>query len=389
MASSSTTDRSLLQRVEPELVGRRRELQVVVAALAAGRHVLLEGPPGTGKSTLLSALLGQPGPNVRVAGTLEHRGGIGFLPQVPVAGGLGLDPIGLSHVLAARGLAECVTFSFLDRETAARFGATPEALGLANPIAADLDQMRPTPLATLCLAAARNAARGHGDLGLFEIGPAFRANGEIAMAAGLRTGATALSWIEPSRRVDAFDAKADAFALLEALGAPMEALTVTADAPSQYHPGRSGTIRQGPKQALGAFGALHPALCTALHLPAGTVGFEIDLHALSEPKRRRRAAPDLPQFQPVRRDFAFVADRDTPAEKLLRAAKGAERALIADVALFDRYEGEHLPDGKVSLAVAVTLQPRERSLTDQEIEAVAAKIVAAVTKATGATLRGG
>ena len=316
------------------------------------------------------------------------------LPDLPVVPVATLSPRQVrraraGRVLAARGLAECVTFSFLDRATAAWFGATPAALALANPIAADLDQMRPSPLATLCLAAARNAARGHGDLGLFEIGPAFRAEGEAAMAAGLRTGATALSWIEPSRRVDAFDAKADAFALLEAMGAPMEALSVAADAPAQYHPGRSGTIRQGPKTVLGAFGALHPALCDALDLPAATVGFEIDLDALAEPKRRRRAAPDLPPFQPVRRDFAFVADRDTPAEAVLRAAKGADRALIADVALFDRYEGEHLPAGKVSLAVAVTLQPRERSLTDQEIEAVAGKIVASVAKATGAALRGG
>ncbi|CAG4908441.1 unnamed protein product [Acidocella sp. C78] len=294
------------------------------------------------------------------------------------------------RVLAARGMAECVTFSFLDRATAARFGATPDTLALKNPIAADLDQMRPTPLATIALAAARNAARGLGDLALFEIGPAYRdiaPDGQDLVAAGLRAGRTPLSWIEPARPADLWDAKADAVAVLGELGVPLDAVTVTADAPAHYHPGRSGTLRQGPKTRLGWFGALHPALCAELDLPEGSVAFELDLGAIADPKRRRKAAPSLPQFQPLRRDFAFIADATVTAEAVLRAAKGAERSLITNVALFDRYAGEKLPEGKVSLAVAVTLQPREASLTDAEIEAVSAKIVAAVAKATGATLR--
>jgi len=251
--------------------------------------------------------------------------------------------------------------------------------------------MRPTPLASLALAAARNAARGFGDVALCEIGAGYQdptPAGQRAMAVGLRAGRTPANWAAPARAVDAFDAKGDALAVLEALAVPMAALQVAAEAPAHYHPGRSGVLRQGPRTVLARFGQLHPRLCAALDLPAETVGFEIFLDAIPEPKRRRKSAPDLPAFQPLRRDFAFLVDREVPAEKLIRAAQGADRALIAGVALFDRYSGERLPAGKVSLAIEVTLQPRERTLTEAEIEAVAQRIVAAVQKATGAVLRG-
>ncbi|MDD2875796.1 MAG: phenylalanine--tRNA ligase subunit beta [Acidiphilium sp.] len=295
------------------------------------------------------------------------------------------------RVLAARGMAECVTFSFLDRATAARFGAAPEALAVQNPIAADLDQMRPSPLPTLALAVARNIARGFNDVALFEIGPGFRAetpDGQDLIAAGLRAGATPLSWVSPSRRVDVWDAKADALAVLAALGVPVEAISIAADAPAHYHPGQSGVLRQGPKHVLGVFGTLHPSVCAVMDLPVGSVAFEINLAAIADPKKRKRASPLFSAFQPVRRDFAFIADATVAAETLLRAAKGADRALIAGVELFDRYAGDKLPAGKVSLAVAVMLQPKDKSLTDTDIEAVSARIIAAVAKATGATLRG-
>ncbi|HJS85625.1 MAG TPA: phenylalanine--tRNA ligase subunit beta, partial [Acetobacteraceae bacterium] len=290
------------------------------------------------------------------------------------------------RVLAAQGLTECVTFSFMEAGIAALFGETPKALRLSNPIAADLDQLRPTPIATLALAAQRNAARGWPDVGLFEIGPGFAADGQRQVAAGLRAGATPRSWIEAARPVEAMDAKADLYAALEALGVPMAALTVTADAPGFYHPGQSGVVRQGPHTILGTFGALHPAVLGALDLgPA--CAFELFLDAVPDPKRRKRAAPDLPPFQPVRRDFAFLADASVPADAVLRAARSADRTLIVGVSLFDVYEGETLPAGKKSLAIEVTFQPRERTLTDAEIETAAAKVVAAVTKATGASLR--
>jgi phenylalanyl-tRNA synthetase beta chain len=296
------------------------------------------------------------------------------------------------RVLAARGLQDCVTYGFLARDTAALFGETPAALKLENPIASDLDQMRPTPVASLAMAAARNAARGFGDVALAEIGGAYRdpatGNSQLAVAAGLRAGMTAPGWAAPARAVDWLDAKGDALTVLASLGVPMAAVQVTADAPGFYHPGRSGVLRQGPKVVLATFGELHPKVREALGIPGAAVGFEVFLDAIPDPKKRKKGVPDLPAFQPVRRDFAFLADAAVAAEALLRAAKGADKALIADVVLFDRYAGDKLPDGKVSLAIQVTLQPRERTLTDAEIEAAGQKVVAAVTKATGATLRG-
>ncbi|MFM7611476.1 MAG: phenylalanine--tRNA ligase subunit beta, partial [Alphaproteobacteria bacterium] len=294
------------------------------------------------------------------------------------------------RVLAARGMQEAVTFAFMESETAALFGETPAALRLENPIAEDLDQMRPTPVASLLLAAGRNAAHGFADIALCEIGAAYQdvtPDGQAAIAAGVRHGATPRHWAEASRSVDALDAKGDAMAVLAALGLPMAALSVTADAPGFYHPGRSGQVRQGPKTVLARFGEIHPRVLAALDLPGPAVAFEVFLDAIPEPKRRKKGAPDLPAFQPLRRDFAFLVDESVAAEALIRAARGAERTLITDALLFDRYAGDKLPAGKVSLALQVTIQPREATLTDPQIEALADKIVAAVAKATGAVLR--
>jgi phenylalanyl-tRNA synthetase beta chain len=291
------------------------------------------------------------------------------------------------RTLAAAGLMECVTFSFMARADAERFGDCPDALRLSNPIAADLDQLRPTPLATLALAAKRNAARGYADVALFEVGPAFALDaplGQKLVAAGLRAGATPRNWLAPQRPADAMDAKADLWALLTAVGVPLESLQVTADAPAFLHPGRSGTVRQGPKVVLGYFGEIHPRLVAALDLPGPMVAFELNLDAVTDPKRRKKSAPDLPAFQPLRRDFAFVADGAVPADHVIRAARGAERALITAVTLFDVYR---LADGRKSLGIEVTFQPRDKTLTDAEIEAASQKVIAAVAKATGAMLR--
>jgi phenylalanyl-tRNA synthetase beta chain len=294
------------------------------------------------------------------------------------------------RTLAAQGLVECVTFSFMASAEAARFGPVPDALRLSNPIAADLDQLRPTPVATLALAAQRNAARGYADVALFEVGPAFLtgvADGQCLMAAGVRAGRTPRSWTRPERGVDAMDAKGDLWAVMVAAGVPLEALTITSDAPGFYHPGRSGTVRQGPKTVLGSFGELHPRVLAALGMTGPAVAFELNLDAVAEPKRRRKPAPDLPAFQPLRRDFAFLVDLSVAADAVLRAARGAERNLIAAVSLFDVYEGDKLPEGKKSLAIEVVFQPRERTLTDGEIETAGQRVVAAVAKATGAVLR--
>ena len=291
------------------------------------------------------------------------------------------------RVIAAAGYAESVTFSFMPAKQAALFGAAPDSLRLLNPIASDLDQLRPSPLATLALAAGRNAARGFAEVALFEVGPAFRAEGQTAIAAGLRAGPAPRAWNAPAAAPDAMAAKADLWAVLSALGVPLDALSVTADAPAHYHPGRSGSVRQGPKNVLGHFGELHPATLAALDLAGPAVAFELDLDAIPEPKRRKKGLPDLPAFQPVARDFAFVVDRAVAADALLRAARGAERSLIAGVTLFDVYAGDKIEPGRKSLAIEVTFQPRERTLTDAEIDAASAKVVAAVAKATGGVLR--
>ena len=291
------------------------------------------------------------------------------------------------RVLAARGLMECVTFSFMAHEQAALFAADHPAMRLSNPIAADLDQMRPTPVATLALAAQRNVARGLPQGALCEVGPAFLPEGQSVIAAGLRFGVAPRHWAGVAAAPGAMDAKADVLALLAALGVPVESLSVTADAPGFYHPGRSGVVRQGPKLALATFGELHPRVLAALDLPAPVAAFEIRLDAIAEPKRRRKAAPDLPSLQPLRRDFAFLVGSEVAAEAVLRAARGAERTLITGVSLFDVYAGVGVPDGQRSLAIEVVIQPRDATLTDAAIETVCAKVVAAVAKATGATLR--
>ncbi len=289
--------------------------------------------------------------------------------------------------LAARGYAECVTFSFLDRLTASRFGQADEAIRLLNPIASDLDQLRPTPLATLAQAAARNIARGLPDASLFEIGPAWLGESGVAdrqalVAAGLRTGGSPRHWAAAPSPVDPFAAKADALAVLISLGVPAAALSVTAEAAPHYHPGRSGQIRQGPT-TLARFGALHPGVLAAMNLGDSAAACEIFLDAVAEPKRRRRNAPQLSALQPVHRDFAFVVDQATPAETVLKAARGAERELISGVVLFDVYEGEALEPGRKSLGLDVTFQPRERTLTEAEIEAASARVIAAVSKLGG------
>ncbi len=291
------------------------------------------------------------------------------------------------RTLAASGLLECVSFSFMDSTKAAAFGDAPASLRLLNPIASDLDQLRATPIATLALAAGRNAARGWSDVRLFEVGPAFDTQGQQVVAAGVLTGHTSRHPLQPQRAMGAMDAKASVTDVLTAIGLPMDSLSVTTDAPAFYHPGRSGVVRQGPKLILATFGELHPSVMQALDLPGPAAAFEVFLDRIPEPKRRRRAAPDLPAFQPVRRDFAFLVDAATPADAVLRAARGAERTLIAAASVFDIYAGENVPSGQKSVGVEVVFQPRERTLTEAEIDTASTKVVAAVTKATGGALR--
>jgi phenylalanyl-tRNA synthetase beta chain len=295
--------------------------------------------------------------------------------------------------LAARGLVEAVTFSFLPRAQAALFGGGSEALTLANPISADLDQMRPSILPNLLAAAQRNADRGFPNGALFEIGPFYKYDtpeGQIATATGLRSGSTGVKrWDDPGRPIDALLAKADALAALNAAGVAAESLQVTVDAPAWYHPGRSGVLKQGNK-ALAQFGEIHPGILAAMGVTGPAVGFEVLLDAVPAPRARSSKARPLLQlspYQPVERDFAFVVDESVAAETLLRAARGVDKKLIADVRLFDVYRGKGVDEAKKSLAITVVLQPVEATLTDEAIEAFSQKLIAAVEKATGGTLR--
>jgi len=295
------------------------------------------------------------------------------------------------RTLAARGLTEAVTFSFIAAREAELFGGAKPELRLVNPISADLDAMRPSMLPGLIAAARRNGDRGFPDAALFELGPLYRGDtpsGQALVAAGVRSGHTGPKhWRVPARGVDLYDAEADALAALAAMGAPADNVQVTADALSWYHPGRAGTLRLGPK-VLGAFGELHPAVLEALDARAPIAGFEVFLDAVPEPRGARAKPPlRLSVFQPIERDFAFVVDRDLSADALLRAARGVDRKLVNEIRLFDVYEGTGLPEGKKSLAITVVLQPQERTLTDAEIEGFSAQLVAKVETATGGKLR--
>jgi len=301
------------------------------------------------------------------------------------------------RTLAARGLVEAVTWSFIPPEEAKLFGGGAAELTLSNPISTELAVMRPSLLPGLITAAQRNRDRGFADGALFELGQAYRGiepQDQYVAASGVRFGRSALGG--PGRdssgnapEANVFLAKADAVAALTSLGLDQTSLMIAAEARSWFHPGRSGVLKLGPKVTLGVFGELHPELLIALGIDAPIAAFELYLDAV--PSRRKsltKPALDASDLQAVKRDFAFLLNRDVPASDVIRAASGAERALITDVSVFDVFTGQGVPEGKKSLAIEVTLQPRDKTLTDVEIEAVAAKIVAAVIKATGGELRG-
>ncbi|GLS42637.1 phenylalanine--tRNA ligase subunit beta [Methylobacterium brachythecii] len=303
------------------------------------------------------------------------------------------------RALASRGLFEAVTWSFIRQEDAHLFGGGRPDLSLANPIASDLSDMRPSLVPGLLRGAQANADRGYGDVALFEVGQCFESDqpeGQTIRAAGVRRGTARHAgagrhWSGTVPVVDAFEAKADALALLTAVGIQTGGLQIVAGGPEWLHPGRSGTLQFGPKNPVGWFGEIHPKAMKALDLKGTLVAFEITLDALPLPKYKPtkvKPALALSDLQAVSRDFAFVVGRDVAAADVIRAAQGAERKLITGVDVFDIYEGVGIPENAKSIAVAVRLQPVERTLTDAEIEAVSAKIVAEVAKKTGATLRG-
>jgi phenylalanyl-tRNA synthetase beta chain len=301
------------------------------------------------------------------------------------------------RTLATLALREAVTWSFVSKAAAELFGGGAPSLALANPIAADLSDMRPSLIPGLVAAVERNARRALGDVALFEVGQVFLGPGEhdqrIAAAAVRRGRAKAdgdgRHW-NGGGLVDVFDAKRDAITLLSALGVSPNAVQIVPGGPAFLHPGRSARLQFGPKTVIGWFGQLHPGALEALDAEGPIVAFEIILDAVPAPKARpAKTKPKLDRsdFMPVERDLAFVVEKAVAASDIVKAAESGERSLIAKIGVFDVYQGEGLPEGSKSIAVHVMLQQRDRTLTDAEIEAAMSKIVAAVSRRTGATLR--
>ncbi len=324
------------------------------------------------------------------------------LPKRAARGRPALDPLRrragiVRRALAARGMIEAVTFSFASRAHAALFGGGTAELDLSNPLSAAQDCMRPSALPNLIAACGRNIDRGIAELALFEVGPSYSdpsPAGQWTVAAGVRRGrAGPRHWLTEARPVDAYDAKADCLAALESVGAPLDKIQAHATAPPWYHPGRSAALKLGPKTVLGHFGEIHPRVLEALDVAGPLVAFEVFLDELPRPKKKpSRTRPRLrtSEFQTVARDFAFVVDAGVAAGDLVQAARGADKGLIAAVSVFDVYQssGETaVPAGKKSIAISAQIEPTDRTLTEAEIQAVSDKIVAAVTKASGGTLR--
>ncbi|MDQ0132460.1 phenylalanyl-tRNA synthetase beta chain [Neorhizobium galegae] len=308
----------------------------------------------------------------------------------------------VKRALASRGMLEAVTWSFIPEDQAKLFGGGAHALKLANPIASDMSDMRPSLLPGLLSAAQRNADKGFGDVAIFEVSGTYendRPEGQRRVAGGIRRGTASINgtgrlWSNNAKGggkpVDVFDAKADALAVLEACGLPMGNVQIEKGAPEWYHPGRSGTIKMGPKVVLGYFGEFHPKTLGALDVSGALCGFEVFVDAMPEPKKKAtRTKPplELSPFQVVKRDFAFVVSSDVEAGAIVKAAVTADRKLITGVNVFDVFEGASLGEGRKSVAIEVLIQPVERTLTDEDFDALTGKIVANVEKTTGGTLR--
>lgn len=293
------------------------------------------------------------------------------------------------RALAAQGLCQAITWSFMDSKLAKLFGS--KGIKIANPIASDLDEMRPSLVPNLLSATARNAARGIADVQIFEVGPQFFGSKPFEqemVACAVRSGKTGpRHWAQSPRSVDVFDAKADAYAALASVDAPVQSLQVFRNAPDYYHPGRSGALCLG-KTVLAYFGEIHPSILKTFGIKEPTVACEILLDKLPPVKARaKNKALHVSALMPLSRDFAFLMDKNVEAAKLLNAIKGVDKELIADVRLFDVYEGDKCPAGKKSVAIEVVIQPKEKTLTDEEIESLSRRIIGIAGKVAGAELR--
>ncbi len=297
------------------------------------------------------------------------------------------------RALAERGLSEAITWSFALQNHCRLFGGGEDMMLLDNPISSDLDSMRPSALIHLLLAGQRNADKGYPRSALFELGPVYRGTepGDQSLSlAGMRRVETERHWAGECE-ITALSAKADVFAALSAMGANIDNLMTLEAIGDYWHPGRSASLRMGPKNVLASFGELHPRVLKAMGIECRVVAFEIWPENLPKQKMKSagkaKSALSLSDFMPVHRDFAFIVAEDTKAGDLIRAAKGADKQLISDVSLFDVYQGQGVEDGHKSLAIDVTITPKDATLTDKEIDAISEKIIAAVMKV-GGRLRG-
>lgn len=297
------------------------------------------------------------------------------------------------HELASRGMYETVTWSFADSDIAQYFRKGNEAIILQNPIVKELDEMRPSILPNLLAAVKNNIARGYPNLALFEIGPEFTGRNpqeQHLSASGVRAGQTSFKdWAHTARDYDVYDVKADALAVIAAAKGPFENPQITTDAPSYYHPGRSGVIRLG-KNVLACFGEIHPAILKTMDIKTRVVAFEVNLNNIPLPRQNTGKAKkklELSAFQPVDKDLAFVVNKDVTAANIIAAAKNADRNHITDVRIFDIYEGSNLPENKKSVAISLTFQPTEQTFTDKDIENLMNKVIVEVGKKTGGELR--
>jgi phenylalanyl-tRNA synthetase beta chain len=297
------------------------------------------------------------------------------------------------RAMAARGFLEAVTWSFMAKEHAALFVKTEDAMTVANPVASELNYMRPSVLGNLARAAQASANRGERNIRLFEAGPVYLGDGpkdQRTVIAGLVQPSPQRHWQGTPPAYDAFAAKSDLFALLAALGQPGEKFQVAPATQSHWHPGQSASLKLGPKMTVANFGALHPGVLKALGVDGPVYAFELNLNALPVMKAKStKTKPVLERadLTPIRRDLAFVVDEGVAAGELVKHAQAAEKLLVSKVDVFDVYQGQGVPEGKKSVAFEVTIQPRE-ALKDEQIQAIMDRIIASVSKGTGGVLRG-
>lgn len=290
------------------------------------------------------------------------------------------------NLLASRGLNEVITWSFMKEQTALVFGHTETSLKLENPISQDLAVMRPSILPNLIEAALRNHNRGLENSRFFEVGPQYTHQGQQSIACGLSFAQTSSRhWLNQPRDVDVFDAKAHALALFAGLGVNESSVQIEAKAPSYYHPGRSGTLKQG-QRILAYFGEIHPKVNQFFDVDKPMVAFEVFLDHLPGLKTKKSAL-SLSPYQPVSRDFAFLVDQAKPVDDIIKAIQKVDRNLITSVEIFDLYQGDKLPEGKKSVAFAIRFEPTQKTLTDEEIQTISAKIITQVEKTSGGILR--